>query len=64
MVNDIVWDAKGNKEQFVHKLKAVAEYARKFPRGHWSFLELGSEEKWYGNFSRKPDVSWDRRLEK
>ena len=44
----IVRDARGNKEQCVHNSQAVAEYARKFPGRHWSFLEPGSEEKWYG----------------
>ena len=38
----------------------VAEYARKFPRGHWSFLEPASEEKWYAH---KPDGSWGRMAE-
>ena len=38
----------------------VAEYARRFFCGRWSFLELGSEEKWYGSYTDKPDGSWDR----
>ena len=44
MFNDIVWDGKGNKEQCVDNSQAVAEYARKFSRGHWSFLGPGSQE--------------------
>ena len=48
MFNDIVRDAKGNEAQCEHNSQAVAEYARKFPRGHWSPLGSGSEEKWYG----------------
>ena len=43
MFNDIVWDAKGNKEQCEYNSQAVAEHARKFSRGHWSFLGPGSE---------------------
>ena len=43
MFNDIVWDAKGNKEQCEYNSQAVAEHARKFSRGHWSFLEPESE---------------------
>ena len=38
--------------------QTVASYARKFPRGHWSFLEPGSEKKGYG--TDKPDGPWDR----
>ena len=40
MYNDIVWNAKGDKEQCEYNSQTVANYARKFPRGHWSFLEL------------------------
>ena len=32
----------------------VANYARRFPRGRWLFLGLGSEKKWYGTYSDKP----------
>ena len=60
MFNDIVWDAEGNKDRCEYNLQTVAKYAREFPRGHWSFLERGSEEKWYGTCTHKPDGSWDR----
>ena len=63
MYHDIVWKAKGNKEHFEHNSLAVAENARSFPRGHWSFLGPGSEEKWYGTHPCGPDGSWDRRVE-
>ena len=43
MCNDIVWDAKGNEELCENNSTRVAEYARRFPRGHWSFTGLGSE---------------------
>ena len=33
---------------------------RKFLRGHWSFLGLGSEKKWYATSTDKPDGSKDR----
>ena len=44
MFNDIVWDAKGNKEQCEYNTQAVAEYARKFPRGHWFLLGPGQKK--------------------
>ena len=34
-------------KNYVEKSKKVEEYARRFPRGHWSFLGPGSEKKWY-----------------
>ena len=45
---DIEWKAKGNKEQCEYNSETVANYARKFPHGHWSFLVPGPGEKWYG----------------
>ena len=54
------WKAKGSKEQCEYNSQTVMNYARKFPRGHWSFLESGSEEKWYGTYTDKPDESWDK----
>ena len=47
MYNDIVWGEKGNQETCEHNLLTVADYVRKLPRGHWSFLGPGSEKKWY-----------------
>ena len=60
MYNDIEWDRKETKDICEHKSQAVADYARKFPRGHWSFLGPGSEKKWYGIYTGRPDGSWDR----
>ena len=40
--------------------KRVEEYARRFPRGHWSFLGPGSEEKWHATCNCKLNGSWNR----
>ena len=58
--NDIEWGAKGNTERCEYNSQTVAEYARRFPRGHWSFLGPGTEKTWYGTCTDKPDGSWDR----
>ena len=63
MNNDIAWDAKGNQERCEYNSQTVANYARKFLRGHWSFLWPGSGKKWYGTYSDKPDGSWDKTAE-
>ena len=39
---------------------SVAEYARRFAHGHGSFLGPGSEKKWYGTHTYKPNGEWDR----
>ena len=36
---------KGNTERSKYNSPTVANYAREFPRGHWSFLGPGSERK-------------------
>ena len=64
MYNDIAWLEKGNTERFECNSQTVSEKARKFPRGHWSFLEPGSEKKWCGTYTDKPDGSWDRMAER
>ena len=58
MYNDIVWQAKGNNEQCEYNSQTVANYARKFPRGLWSFLEHGSEEKWCGTNQTDHGIEW------
>ena len=60
MYNDIAWREEGNTERCEYNSQTVAELARKFPRGHWSFLGPGSERKWYATFTDKPDGCWDK----
>ena len=45
MFNDIDWNRKGNEKSCTRNSSSVAKYARKFPKRHWSFLGLESEEK-------------------
>ena len=59
MYNDTVWREKGNKEMCIANSLNVAEYARRFAHGHWSFLGPGSEKKWCGTHTYKPNGEWD-----
>ena len=59
MYNDVVWREKGNQEVCVANSMTVAGCARRFPHGLWSFLGLGSEKKWYGTHTYKPNGEWD-----
>ena len=63
MSNDIEWEAKGNNERCEYNSQTVADYARRFLRGHWSFLVPGSEEKWCGTYTNRPDGSWNQSAE-
>ena len=59
MYNVIVWWGKGNKEMCITNSLSVAGYARIFAHGHWSFLGPGTEKKWYGIHTHKPNGEWD-----
>ena len=63
MYNDFERRAKGNTERCEYNSQTDAKYARKFTRGHWSFLRGGSEGKWYGTYTHKPNGSWDQTAE-
>ena len=53
-------ERKGNTERCEYISQTVANYARKFPRDHPSFSGPGSEKKWYGTYTDKPDGKWDQ----
>ena len=55
MYNDIVWWERGNTETCITNSVTVANYARRFLLGRWSFWGPGSQKKWYGTYSDKPD---------
>ena len=42
----------------------VANYARRFLLGRWSFLGPGSEKTWYGTYSDKSNGDWDKIAER
>ena len=46
--NDIDWSKRGNDEICISDAENVKDYAMKFLQGHWTFLGVGSEKKWYG----------------
>ena len=60
MYNDFAWREEGNTERCEYNAKTITNYVRRFPRGRWSFLGAGSEKKWCGTYSDKPDGSWDK----
>ena len=60
MYNDIVWGEEGNSKICEDNSRTVANHARRFQRGRWSFLGPGSEKKWYRTCSDKLDGVRDR----
>ena len=59
MFNDIDWTQKGNSAECFSISEKVRNYAKMFPRGHWSFLGPGEEETWYGTHTYKPEGKWN-----
>ena len=49
----------GNLEMCVSNSIGVKAYAKRFPKGHWSFFGPGTEETWYGTHTCKPEGSWN-----
>ena len=58
--NDISWGSKDNKKECKSNAQLVSLFARRFGAGQWSFLGLGSENKWYSISEDSPQGEWDR----
>ena len=48
-------ESKENDTECIHTAIEVIDKARKFPRGHWSFLVPGLEKTWYRTCTEKPN---------
>ena len=49
---------RGNSEECISNSEKVKNYAKRFPRGHWTFLGPGDEKKWYGTLSNPLEGKW------
>ena len=58
MFNEIEW--RENDTECIHNSFEVWKYARRFPRGHRSFLGPGLEKTWFRTCTGKPNREWDR----
>ena len=54
---------RGTKENCIANAHRVTEYARRFTRGHWSFLWSGSKKKWFGTHVNKLDGELNKTAE-
>ena len=62
--NDISCGTKDNEEESLANAKLVSLYARRFGKGQWSFIGLGSEKKWYSISEESPQGIWDKIAER
>ena len=58
MFNDISCDRNGNKDECFKNDNFVKIFAGRFGIGQWSFIEPGSEKKWY-SAENSPQGAWD-----
>ena len=46
-------------KELVFRNQKVKEYAKRFSKGHWTFLGRGDEKKWYGTLLYTHERQWD-----
>ena len=64
MFNDITCGTTDNEKECLANARLVSLYARRFGKGQWSFIGLGSEKKWYSMKEDSPQGIWDNLAEK
>ena len=64
MFNDISCGTKDNEEECLANARLVSLYERRFGKGQWSFIGLGSEKKWYSIKEDSPQGIWDKIAER
>ena len=60
MFTDISCGSKDNQQECLANAKIVSIYAKRFGKGHWSFIGPGSEKKWYSMKEDSPQGIWDK----
>ena len=60
MFNDISCGSRDNKKECESNANLVSLYAKRFGKGHWSFIGPGSEKKWYSISEDSPQGIWDK----
>ena len=64
MFSGISCGSRANEKECLANARLVTLYARRFGKGQWSFIGLGSEKKWYSISEDSPQGEWDRTAEK
>ena len=60
MFNDIISRIKDNETECIANFTLVSLFAKRLPAGHWSFLGLGSQIRWYSIDKERSGGKWDR----
>ena len=63
MFNDISCGSKDNEQECLANARLVSLYAKRSPKGQWSFIGPGSEKKWYCISEDSPQGVWDNMAE-
>ena len=63
-IQHIFCGTRDNEKECLANARPVSLYARKFGKGQWSFIGLGSEKKWYSVKEDSPQGIWDKIAER
>ena len=55
----LIGQGKGKFFRLCSTSEKGRDYAKRFPRGHWSFLCPAEENTWYETHTYKPDGKWN-----
>ena len=61
---DISCGTRDNEQECESNANLVSLYAKRFGKGQWSFIGLGSEKKWYSISEDSPQGVWDNMAER
>ena len=64
MFNDSSCGSRDNAKECESNARLVSLNAKRFGRGQWSFIGLGSEKKWYSISEDSPQGIWDNMAER
>ena len=64
MFNNISCGSRDNEKECMSNANLVSLYAKRFPKGQWSFIGSGSEKKWSSINEEGPQGEWDHMTER
>ena len=64
MFNDISYGSRDNETECMSNANRVSLQAKRFGKGQWSLICLGSENKWYSISEDGPQGEWDKMAER
>ena len=64
MFNDVSCGSRDNEQECLSNANLVSLHAKRFGKGQWTFIGLGSEKKWCSISEDSPQGEWDHMAER